>query len=107
MRTLHQQNFNNARKYSALDNAERIAAEKEDEILFARIDAECRQEEAERNAREPMVVKGLTTKYGMSEAGAQTTLSHIKRDTLEFARFATPEMEKAAKAAYKFYWTGK
>ncbi len=104
MRTLHEQNFSNTRKYTAQDNAERIEAEREEAVLLDGWGREADKEEAERKAREPMVVKGLMQKYRMSDAGAQATLRHIKRDTLEHARFATPEMQQGAEAAYKFYW---
>lgn len=104
MRTLHEPNYSNTRKYSARDNAERLDAERDEAKLLDKWAREAAEEEAERRQREPMVIKGLIEKYGLSEAGAQATLRHIKADTLEHARFATQEMQQAAKAAYKFYW---
>ncbi len=98
MRTLHQPNFNNSRKYSAQDNTERLEAEREDAILSQQFDAQMRE-------RGKIVVKGLIEKYGFSPEGAKRTLGYIEMMKIEQARFATPEMEKAALAADKWYWS--
>ena len=98
MRTLHQPNYSNTRKYSAQDNAERMEAEREDAILAEQFDAQMKE-------RGKVVVKGLIEKYGFSEEGARRTLGYIEMMKVEQARFATPEMEKAALAADKWYWS--
>ena len=103
MRTLHQPNYNNSRKYSAQDNAERIAAEQEDAQMYERWAEEARKEEEIRKQREPVIIAGLVKKYGFSQGGAEATMRIIKSNMLEDARFATPEMKAAALKALEYY----
>lgn len=98
MRTLHNPNFNNVRKYTAQDNAERLEAERQDAILREQFDAQMRE-------RGKIVVEGLIKKYGFSAEGAKRTLGYIEMMQIEQARFATPEMKEAALAADKWYWS--
>ena len=103
MRKLHGPNYSNTRKYSAQDNAERIEAEREMDLLVNESEAAAREYEAKCVAREPVIVNGLVSKYGFSQKGAEATLRHIKNNTLADAKFATPEMKEAALAALRFY----
>ena len=103
MRTLHQPNYSNTRKYSAQDNAERIEAEREDELLYERWSREADEEKKVREQREPIIIKGLVQKYGFSQAGAERTMEVIKNSMLSEARFATPEMKEAALKALQYY----
>jgi len=103
MRTLHEPNYNNSRKYSVQDNAERIEAEREDEILYEQWEKEAREEAAQRAQREPIIIRGLVQKYGFSQAGAEATMRCIKDNMLSEARFARPEMKEAALKALEYY----
>lgn len=76
----------------------------EENEVQAQRNAEADAEYAEMRNRAEIIVSGLQSKYGFSEKGANHTLALIEQQKLDGARFATKDMETAAKRAYEFYW---
>lgn len=102
------ENYSNRSKYSAQDNAERLLALSEQELANDEYEATCKAKYAERKS---IVVTGLVSKYGFSQAGATQAAEAIARGennygerAIDAARFATPEMKQAALKAFQYYW---
>lgn len=65
---------------------------------------------AEQKRKETIIINGLQTEYGFTEAGAKATMRMIKSvfypdgsHPLDHAEFATKEMKQAALNALKYY----
>lgn len=92
------------RNYSATELDEMRQADVERDALTGDFDVE-------QAKRAQVIVSGLVSKYGFSEAGAQQVMALIKRinfvtgkSAIESARFATEEKRQAALRAAEYYW---
>ncbi len=102
------ENYNNKSKYSAHDNAGRLQAEREQELANDEYQDTCTAKYAERKT---MVTKGLVSKYGFSQAGAEQVAKLIAQGennygerAIDGARFANETMKQAAMNAFEYYW---
>ena len=97
------ENWNNRNKYSERDVQEMRQAQEEQRLANDAI-------EDMYTERSKVVVSGLVSKYGFSEAGASATMKLIEKGCdymgesyVSNACFATPAMKEAAMKAYNYY----
>lgn len=98
------ENYSNRNKYSERDVSEIRQAQAEQESTNDDFSATS-------NSRKAIVISGLVSKYGFSQAGAEATFTLIAKgvnnygeSSLDNAKFATSEMKQAAIKAFDYFW---
>jgi hypothetical protein len=103
------ENYNNRNKYSLQDVVEMKKAQAEQDSAA---DDYLAVSKAKNEERKGIVIRGLVSKYGFSQEGAEQTFTLIAKGENDYtgerainnAKFASNEMKQAALRAYDFYW---